>query len=97
MQYAVDLYAKSCNVADIYDKSFNSDILIESANPSKCHILQEYWVTHQQAYVTNIAFKTQSLLAIQNGAAKLTDTNNHAASNVRKAFLEQLVCSCHRD
>lgn len=59
MQYADDFYAKSYKVADIDDESTLNDIFIEGVHLFISCSLLEYWATHLQADVINIAFKTQ--------------------------------------
>lgn len=71
MQYAENLYAKSCKVADVYDESTLNGILVCGVDSAICHCLSNYWVSKPEANLTNIAFKALLLLAIQKGSAKL--------------------------
>lgn len=65
MQCAYDLHTKSRKVADVISRSSLNKIFTESVDPSIFYSFREYWATHTQAEVTDIAFKSQSLLAIQ--------------------------------
>lgn len=54
---------------------------MEGAHFSLCHSFHKYWVTHSQAHMSDIAFKTQSLFAIQNGSVKLVSSGNNTAQS----------------
>lgn len=81
IQYVDDLYSKSCKIADFFVKFTLNNNLIEEVDPSICQSPREYWATHPQADLFDIAFKLQSLLAIQKGATKPANTKNQAASS----------------
>lgn len=59
------LHANSRKTADVLDKSALNDIFIEDVDFYICHSLWKYCATHPHEDVTEIAFNTQSQLAIQ--------------------------------
>lgn len=61
IQYAGALFAKSRNVADVYDVSALNDIFIEGVVPSICYSLYQYSTMHAMADVADIVFNAQSL------------------------------------
>lgn len=58
----------SWKVADVHEESALNDIFTKGVDFTICHSLREYWATYQHIDVTNIVFKTQSMLAIQKGS-----------------------------
>lgn len=64
MQYADDLYAKSCKVKDADDESTLNKTFIKEVDPSVSHILREYWNSTPQADLSDIAVKVQTRPAI---------------------------------
>lgn len=56
-QYADDLYAKSCKVADVYDESTLNNSVVEGVDIFSCHSPRKCWASSLQVDVTNIAFK----------------------------------------
>lgn len=81
MQFADDLYAKSCKVANTYEEATLNDVFIEGVGSFICHSLREFWDTHQHADVIDIAFKAQALVAIQKGSLKAASSDNHATQS----------------
>lgn len=67
MNYADDLYEKSCKVADVNEEFNLNAILGERGYPSIYHSLRKYCATHPKACLTDIVFMAQLLLKIQNG------------------------------
>lgn len=65
-QYAYDRMAKSCRVADVYEKSALNGVLIEEVGESIHYSLQNYRGTNSQANLLDIAFQNESPLSIQN-------------------------------
>lgn len=53
----VDLFTKSCNVADIYDDSTLNDIFIDGVGSAFWQSLRKYWATHTHADVTDIVLR----------------------------------------
>lgn len=78
-QYPEDLHAKPCKVADVYDESTLNDIFIKGVDFTICHRVRKYWAMQPHVDLNNIAFKPQSLLAIQKNSAKPASFGNHAA------------------
>lgn len=74
------LYAKSWKMADVYGKSIHCDIFIQDVNSYIYQSIREYWATQAQADIANIAFKAQSLLAIEKVQAKQPTADNRAAT-----------------
>lgn len=77
--YADNLYAKSCNMADVYDESTIADIFIDKVDSSVSDRLHEYCATHLCADVSDFVFKAQSLLEIQKGSMKPASSCSQAA------------------
>lgn len=59
MQYADDLYDKSCKVPEVYDEMALNNIFIEGADSSLSHSLRKFWATHSQANEREFAFEAQ--------------------------------------
>lgn len=66
-------------VADVYDESILNDVLIEEVNSSVRHELREYYNSSPQADLTDILFKVQSSLAMQEGSTKPPHSKNQNA------------------
>lgn len=64
IQYADDLFAKLCKVADVYDESILDDIFIKGVEAYICHSLKKFWACSPQSDLADIAFLVQQLLAI---------------------------------
>lgn len=79
MQYADDLNAITCKVANFYEEETFNDIFINVVDRSICNSMRKYWATHPHANLTNIALKAQSLQAIQKGSVKAVLSGSHAA------------------
>lgn len=61
---------------DVYHDYSHHSIFTDGFTLSIYHNIWEYWATHKQANFTDIALKTQSLLAIQFNAATPSNTSN---------------------
>lgn len=70
VQYADHLFANSCKDAVFYNESSLNVIFIEGVDSSIWHSLWKYRDSNPQANVIDIAFKAQSLLAIEEGMIK---------------------------
>lgn len=70
MQYADDLYVNSCKVAAAYGESAFINIFVARVDSTICHSIPSFCAPHPHANVTDIHFKEQLLLAIQNGFVK---------------------------
>lgn len=79
MQYANNLYAKSCEVAEIFDKSTLNVIFMGKISFSISHIWRDYRSTGAFADGIDIVFKMQLLLAILKGFVKPASSGNHIA------------------
>lgn len=55
-QYANDLIAKLCKVADVYDESTLNDVFIEGVDASIQQSLRNFRVTNPHSDLTDIAF-----------------------------------------
>lgn len=66
--------AKSCNVADINNKSSLNDVFFEDDDVSVRNSVRYYWARNQQVDLMDIAFKEESLLSIQKKSRKKTVT-----------------------
>lgn len=80
MSSADDQYTKWCRVADVYNESSLNDTFFEEVDFSIHHCIREYWTYTPMVELTNIAVKTQLLLAIQKESIKPTYTENHNAN-----------------
>lgn len=79
-QYASDLIAKSCKVADVYVERTLNDAFIEGLDASISHSLRNYWPRNAQADLTDISFQAESLLPIQKASGK-NPTNIYVSTN----------------
>lgn len=72
------LTASALNCArksDVYDESTSNNVFIEGADPSIRLSLRNYWATHPQAYLADIAFQAKSVLVVQKGSGNPPLTN----------------------
>lgn len=95
MQFASDLHAKSCKVADIYAESSLKDIFIEGVDPSICHSTWKYGATDPQIDLTDILYKEQSLLLMHNGATKSANTGNSSAYSKQYGKRSWMMLAAH--
>lgn len=49
MRYTGDLYAESCNIADVYAESIKKDIFNGKRGYFSCHSLRMFWAVSLQA------------------------------------------------
>lgn len=70
MHYSDYQNAKSCKATDIYDAFTLNNIVVEEVDLSISHGLREYCAPNPHAGLTDIAFKTRSLLAFQKESTK---------------------------
>lgn len=70
MEYAIYLYNRVCDVAEVYNEFFLKDIFIVGVDFSACHRVKEYWAPNPLADVTSIVTKTQPLLEVQKDNTK---------------------------
>lgn len=80
MGYGDDFNEKSFDAKNVYKESTLNDIFIKCVEASICRSFREIWAMHLQADMTNIAFKAQFTLAIQNGATKPVNSNTTTVS-----------------
>lgn len=73
-QYAKNFFAKSCKVRNVYHNCTLNDIFIEMVDPFIRHSFKEKCTSSQQANLTDIIFKAQSILAIQKESTKVPHT-----------------------
>lgn len=70
LQYAHNLFAKSCKVAHAHEGPIQNKISIEGDDCSICDRLHDYLATKPQANVTNIEFKVQLFLKNKNDTTR---------------------------
>lgn len=76
-QYADDLVAKSCKVADVYDDWKLKNVFIEGVDACIRHSLRHYLARNPQADLTDIDFQAYSLLSIQREANATPENNQN--------------------
>lgn len=84
-QFAKNLVAKSCKITNVYNKNPLKDVFIEGVCAS-IHSLQHNWSTNNQADLTDIAFRAESVLSIQR-ASKNAATNNLRSTSLERSYL----------
>lgn len=70
LQCGVALFDKDMRVKNAYDEGLLKDTIFERDDKSMRHSLREYWATHTQADLTDLAFQPQSLCAIWGSSNK---------------------------
>lgn len=79
-QYAHDLVANTCIVADVYDEYTLNVVFTEGVDPSIRHSPRHFWAQNPQADLTDNTFQAESLLFIQKGVTIMSTTNQNTRS-----------------